>query len=463
MSKLVKKMNIKEAMVLCGYNNNIKQNFVQFLQSNYSNPKNKLFLFERSLNVPKLFLLQLKIPAKYNNNTYDISILVYFPLNFPFAQPDIFFHKYCSVKINPNCLNYVDEETLRINYNKFFNWGNSLESFKNLIKEIYNQFNKNFPIFTFDKENDDGNDDGDCILREECCKEIELRRPLVNNKSQKNNRRPLKNLDNNNKIKISEFSDINENNSSFKSKDKFKNNISLKHNVKNDHNLISRNIKINNNDNSYSQNNTNNKSIDNNNNNNNQINNNIINKDYNNNTNQINNNIINKDYNSEIPFDEDISKKSLTQLLISQLYPKINRINISVKNTNNNLNKMKNNIISEIKEFDEIEKQKGNVEKSINLVKKELESYDNAVQSDKNFDENKKDFSNLDTLLNVKNKNYYVLLSKEKAIEEYLLIIKKSYEKHFLDLHTSMDLVRRYSRLIFNIKYKCNNLTKKNI
>ena len=447
MSKFVKKMNIKEAMALCGYNNNIKQNFVQFLQFYYSNPKNKLFLFERNKNVPKLFLLQLKIPAKYKNNTYDISILVYFPLNFPNVQPDIFFHKYCRVKINPNCLSYVDEETLRINYNKFFKWENSLDSFRKLIREIYNQFNKNFPIFTFDKQNDDGNDDGDCILNVQCCKEIDLRRPMVNNKSQNNNRKPLKNHNNNNNN-----SEINEKNISFKSKEQFKNNISQNNNINKDDKIINKNTNINNNVNNNFEEITNNSSKDNNN-----IN---INND---NNGQIKNNIINKDYNNEIPFDEDISKKCLTQLLISQLYPKINRINISVKNTNNNLNKMKNNIISEIKEFDEIEKQKGNVEKSINLVKKELESYDNAVQSDKNFDENKKDFSNLDTLLNVKNKNYYELLSKEKTIEEYILIIKKSYEKHLLDLHTSMDLVRRYSRLIFNIKYKIKNLNKKNI
>ena len=153
MSKINKKLDIKQAIALCGYNNNIKNNLISFLQSNYNNNKNKLYLFERNKNVPKLFLLKLNIPAKYNNNSYDISILIYFPLNFPLAQPDIYFHKYCSVKINPNCLNYIDEETLKINYNKFFKWENTFESFKNLIKEIYKQFNNNFPIFVFENKN----------------------------------------------------------------------------------------------------------------------------------------------------------------------------------------------------------------------------------------------------------------------------------------------------------------------
>ena len=69
----------------------------------------------------------------------------------------------------------------------------------------------------------------------------------------------------------------------------------------------------------------------------------------------------------------------------------------------------------------------------------------------------------MDTLLTIKNKNYYILLSKEKTIEEYILIIKKSYEKKLIDLHTAMNLVRNYSRQIFNIKYKCKSLINKNI
>ena len=124
-----------------------------------------------------------------------------------------------------------------------------------------------------------------------------------------------------------------------------------------------------------------------------------------------------------------------------------------------NLDKSKKNICSEIKDLEEIENQRINIEKSMNLMKNELDSYNN----NKNFDEKKKDLSNLDTLLTIKNKNYYVLLSKEKTIEEYILIIKKSYEKQLIDLHTAMNLVRNYSRQIFNIKYKCKNLINKNI
>ena len=405
MSNSTKKLSTKEALALCGYNNNIKDSFILFLQSNYCNPKNKLYLFERNKNVPKLFLLLLKIPAKYNNSSYDISILVYFPLNFPLIKPEIYFHKYCSVKINPNCLNYIDEETLKINYDKFYEWKNSFDSFKNLIKEIYKQFNINFPIFTFENKNEIINENCDCILKGQCCKEIELRK-IINNNILHNNQKLMKKKNN---IKINNLSN----------KDIINNNDKS--------NLTKKNERI-------------------------QLN---INRT---DTNISNNIESNKDLKNQIidsePYDEENGKNNLTKLLISILYPKINKINISVETTKNNLENLKNNIISEIKEFEEIEKQRENIEKSIDLIKKDFIDYNNLNQPAKNFSENKKDFSNLDTILNIRNKNYYILLSKERVIEEYILILKKSYEKHNIELKTVMNLVRKYSRDIFYLKYK---------
>ena len=409
MSKPNKKMSIKEAISLCGYNNSIKQNFISFLQKNYSSPKNKLFLFERNKKVPKLFLLQLKIPAKYNNSTYDISILIYFPLNFPFIEPDIFFHKYCSLKINPNCLDYIDEETLRINYDKFYKWENSFESFKKLMTELYKKFNKNFPVFTLDNKNFDENEEDDCILKEKCCKEIELRRPMPNNLSQNTIKKPIKNQ-------------INFNN----------NNNNNKGNMSNSHEKIkNKNISFNNHDDGDEGEGEGDGDIS-------------------------NNNLID-DFDENIPYDEDKAKECLVQLLISQLYPKINKINIDLKNIRMNLEKTKRNISLEIKDLDKIEKNN-----KINLMKNEIDELDNN-NNNNNFDEKNKDLSNLDTLLTIKNKNYYILLSKEKTIEEYILIIKKAYEKHHIDLHTAMNIVRNYSRQIFNIKYKYKNLINKDI
>ena len=48
-------------------------------------------------------------------------------------------------------------------------------------------------------------------------------------------------------------------------------------------------------------------------------------------------------------------------------------------------------------------------------------------------------------------------MAKEKAIEEYILIRKKSYEKHNIDFNTALNLIRTNSRNIFFLKYKNAN------
>ena len=412
MSKIPKKLSIKEAIALCGYNNNIKNNFILFLQSNYSNQKNKLYLFERNEKVAKLFLLLLKIPSKFKNNTYDISILIYFPLNFPTIPPEIYFHKYCSVKINPNCLNYIDEETLKIKYEIFFKWENSFESFKNLIKTIYKQFNINFPIFTFENQYEKNNNDGDCILKEQCCKEIEFSKPI---NTQNYNKRQIKGHINNNKIKINDSPDLE------------KIDINRNEKINNKAFIVKKNVANNNN-----------------------YNNNINSKNF-----KINNNY--KDNNLE-PFDEEKAKINITNLLVSELHTKINKINRSVEKTKINLENIKSNLINEINDLDQIEKQKDKIGKSINLVKNELNNFNKAIISNKNFDVKKINFANLDSVLIIKNKKYYDLLAKERTIEEYIMVLRKAYEKKLIDLKTAKDLVRSYSLQIFYIKYKYNNL-----
>ena len=124
-----KKLNIKDAISMCNYPMNIRQIFVKFLENTYGSQKHKLYLFSRNTTAPKLLLLQLQIPAKHQDQSYDISLLVYFPLNFPEIEPEIFFQKIGNVKINPNCTFYIDEDTLKINYSLFYNWEKSFESF----------------------------------------------------------------------------------------------------------------------------------------------------------------------------------------------------------------------------------------------------------------------------------------------------------------------------------------------
>ena len=438
MSSINKKLSIKEAISLTDYNNNIKKSLVSFLINNYTGQKNKLYLFTRGKNLPKLFLLKLNIPVKYNKKEYDINILIYFPINFPLIQPEIFFNKNCSTKINPNCLNYIDEETLKINYNTFFKWENNFQSFKNLIKELNKQFNNNFPIFTLNDEFDITKyNNYDCVLREHMCKEIEFNKPNNVNNVNKNiiiNKKIIK-TEGNSDVKILKVNTLNI--SPKKMNLNLKNEISPNKNKK-----VNSNIKINLDDiSNYKRGNT------------------IKNKI---NTENINNKINNELYikSESKNFDEKTSKDCLIKLLLFELYPKIYKINTSIQNSNNNLSKIKSNIITELKYYNSKEKQTQTFEKSVNLFKKEIKQYNSNINSNI---KNKLNFSNLDNVFKIKNKTYYSLQSKEKVLEEYILVIKKNLEKKNLELKSALKLVRNLSRQIFNIKYKCLCLTGENI
>ena len=80
-----------------------------------------------------------------------------------------------------------------------------MESFRNLINELYNQFTKAFPIFNLTNKNNNENSDpdkdedkGDCVLKVNLCKEIELIKPELRKKQNERNIYQKNNIQQNN-------------------------------------------------------------------------------------------------------------------------------------------------------------------------------------------------------------------------------------------------------------------------
>ena len=336
------KLNPKEAIELCGYPANIKQNLFEFLVNNYGGQKHKLFLFSRNEKAPKIFLLQMQMPAKYNNQQYDITLLIYLPLNFPEIVPEVFFEKIGKMKINPNCSFYIDEDTLKINYSLFFTWENSFKSFKDLIAELYNQFNIAFPVFSLNESDNDNPDLGDCVFRKDLCKEIEFIKAIPE---------------------------------------------------------IPSNIPPNN-----------------------------------------------------PPFNENQEKRALVKLLQNNLSQKINFAIQPLTATYMKLERIKEKINNKLKDFEKVESKENAIRQTINNLYKEMSF---AISPPKEIEN--PDMSNLESVLLISNKDYYLRLAKEKAIEEYILIIIKYYEKQNIDFNTALNLIRTNSRNIFFLKYKNRN------
>ena len=410
MSSNNQKLKLREAINLTNYQLNIRKDFIKFLELTYGSQKHRLYLFSRSESTPKIFLLQLQIPVKFNNKSYDISLLVYFPLDFPNVEPEIYVEKVGKIRINPNCSFYIDEETLKINYGCFYQWQSSFESFRNLIAELYNQFNMAFPVFNDSNKLEDINEiQGDCYLKKNLCKEVELINPIVE-------------------------------------KSKNKNSINDVQKGMNELNLNNNQIKTN----IYGKpmNDINNKPSNNNN---------INNNNYNPNTNMNKNNhgqdnqVINNPYIvKNVPvFDENKSKQSLIKLLQKELYPKINNAIQPITSTYMKLEKIKENIHQKLRDIEKVERKEDNIRQTLNSLHKEL---DFNMPEQKEFE--RPDMKNLETALIISNKDYYDKLAKEKVIEEYILIVKKNYEKQNIDFNTALNLIRVNSRNIFFIKYK---------
>lgn len=390
MSSNNSKLKIREAINLTNYRLNIRKDFINFLESTYGSQKHRLYLFSRTESAPKIFLLQLQVPVKFNNKSYDISLLVYFPLDFPNLEPEVYLEKIGKVKVNPNCLFYIDQDTLKINYSCFFKWQGTFESFRNLSSELYNQFNMAFPVFnTNDKYEDINEIQGDCYLKKNMCREVELINPIVEKNKINNNN----NIDNIQKG----MNEMNLNN----------NNVPPKKNI-------------------YG------KSME---------------------SNEINPgqeaHLVNPYQNKPPVFDEQKSKQALIKLLQKELYPKINNAIQPISSTYMKLERIKENIHQKLNEIEVVERKEDNIRQVLNNLHKEL---DFTISEPKEFE--RPDVTNLDTAVIISNKDYYMKLAREKVIEEYILIVKKNYEKQNIDFSTALNLIRTNTRNIFFLKYK---------
>jgi hypothetical protein len=294
-------MEIHKAFSSCEYNNIIEKDFISLLQNHFHvKTKSHLYLFSRHKKSSKLFLLQTNIPSLFKGKYFDVSILIYFPNNFPLIPPNFFIEKKCNLKVNPNCKFFINEENLAINYEKIIKWNNSINCVIDVIEELKKQFNINFPVL---KTKDNLNDNGDCLIKNENIVLVEIKEIEKNVKD--NEKENELNKNNINDINMeTKYNNNNKNNN---------NNNNKKNDLNNNINNITNINNINNNNRSKSPLIFQKNNIKNNNNN--------INKNLNNLYNQFNN----KD-------NYDLYKRSKSPLIIN---PKFN-------NKNNNLNKINN-------------------------------------------------------------------------------------------------------------------------
>ena len=431
------KLEIFYAISQCNYPNAIQKEFITYLQENFAKTKSKLYLFARNPKVSKIFLLQTYIPGIFQGTSYDISILIYFPGNFPMIPPEVYLEKLGKIKINPQCTFYISDDTLKINYDLFFKWNNTFSALNMLIEELKHQFSFAFPIFNLPEgEQEFDYISGDCILQPSSLLEIDLpplpskeilANPFLdfakNNKGIQNNigpnnaPKPIQNNINNNR----------HNSPPIQQKMNINNQAQI---IRNNTNQMNRNNPINKKDITRVQ-------------------------SFPHNTNNIVDGmkVMNiNDNKKPIPpkIDDKVIKHNLLNLVLKNVLPKINREIVLNFNTTIRIEKLKNSIQSKFDKLSSIEKKSNELSMTVQNLEKDLDSY--AIVLPEMCDLS--DLSNLDKLLNIPLKANYEYLAKEKSLEELLVLIKKAYEKGTMDFVSCVKMIRQNSRTLFFMKYK---------
>ena len=417
------KLEIYFAISQSNYQTVLQNDFITFLRQNFANNKSKLYLFSRNPKAPKLFLLQTYLPGVFQGNSYDISVLCYFPSNFPSIPPEIYLEKIGNIKINPQCTFYIGDDTLKVNYDLFYKWNNKFTDLLGLFEELKHQFSFAFPIFNLPDSSVESNSiSGDCILQHNLTAEIDLP-PLPAPQMQLSN--PYMN---NTKIlqKKEEIVIPRHNNTTYIKHSKTNtNDIANINPIPNKNVSPTRQVRV--------------QSVP---------------------KNPINvpvstKPVVANQIKKEVKLDENVIKYNLSQQVIKNILPKVKREIRANFSTTLRLEKVKESINKKIDKLSNIEKKNQELSVTVQKMQKDLDNYNVALPGKYDLT----NLTNLDSLLNIPFKTTYEFQAREKGLDEMIALIKKSYEKGAIDFSTAIKLIRMNSRNLFFIKYKTQSVS----
>ncbi len=118
------------------------------------------------------------------------------------------------------------------------------------------------------------------------------------------------------------------------------------------------------------------------------------------------------------------------------------------------LENVKSSINKKIEKLSNIEKKNEELTVTVQKMQKDLDNYNIPLPGKYDLT----NLSNLDSLLNIPFKTTYEFQSREKSLDELILLIKKAYEKGTIDFPSAIKLIRMNSRNLFFIKYKAQSV-----
>ena len=107
----------------------------------FFNPQEKVFVIEYILNVT------------FSNKTFNVILFIHIPQFFPNCPPEFYLQKKPKVGLNKSYMNKkIDPNSFEIHLEQFEKFDISQNSFKNIIEEILDEFNSDFPIYKDNKD-----------------------------------------------------------------------------------------------------------------------------------------------------------------------------------------------------------------------------------------------------------------------------------------------------------------------
>ena len=96
------------------------------------------------------------------------------------------------------------------------------------------------------------------------------------------------------------------------------------------------------------------------------------------------------------------------------------------------------------KYVDQLKAIKQNLNQSEEFIKSEIQNLNSSNDSC---------FEKIDQLITIKDEKYMEYAIKKKTIEDYLIYLKKGYEKKIINFNDMINLTRTLTREVFSIDY----------
>jgi len=337
-----------------------------------------------------IFVIEYRLTIELNGRNYKVYVLVYLPILFPNYPPELYIEKTTNLGLNKFYYGKITEPDFKINLDSFLKFDPNTNNIGDIIDNLVINFTQEFPIYKDNTNVNNFKNSGKCYLEKSKSSKVII---------------PKKPLD--------YYSDIRANRPNPNS------------------------------NNNYNYNNNN-------------RNNNGLNKSYNKydnvKTEKFNDN---KDEFTDKTFLDFIRKqaKDIVEYNYMEFKEKHN-----FEENKKKLNTLKEGINQRLNDesiYGKNDQLKSRLQ-TLKNIKGKLEVIENNISQEidelKNND-NKSFFDKFEENVNVKNQKDLEYLAKIKEMEDYLVYLKKGYEKKIVSFEDMLNVTRGISREIFNLNY----------